>query len=239
MPRPLLPPDGIWIPAGLLYDPTLPPVVRDTWVRLRGLAWGQTETPPLSIHQICELLGMSQSTLYGHMLILRDRAACSWRAAGSKTLIVSFAACPGDLSRNLEKPTLLESSSTDSKKPGRRGRTAAKTGDPPPAAVAVYREIAQRFPDKSTWPLIFQKVGNHSENLERWAATVRGWIAAGYSKVNVAGMLDWFEQGRTSRENQPSGRASQRRRGPDDPAAAEALRRSIEDQERARHAQNR
>lgn len=192
------------MPAPLLYDKTLPPVVRDTWARLRGLAWGKDETPPLSLDQICELLGIGQSTLYGHMLILRQRAALQWRAAGNKTLIVSFADCPADLSRNLEKPTPFIKPKTKPLKP--EGGALQKSGESKklesgPPAVEVFREVTRLYPDKSLFEMIEQGVGGQSENLERWGATVRGWLAAGYSKKNIAGMLDWFKHGRTTREH--------------------------------------
>jgi len=90
MPRPLLPPRGVFVPASILYDKTITSAVRDTWAQLRGLAWGQLETPPLSMTQLEELLGKSQSTLYGHMTILRARSALRWRSARDGTLIVSF-----------------------------------------------------------------------------------------------------------------------------------------------------
>lgn len=213
MPRPLLPPRGISAPTQLLYDKALPPVVRDTWLRLRGLAWGREETPALSMDQISELLGMSRSTLYGHMLLLRDRAALQWRAAGSKTLIVSFAGCVYDLSENLDKPSPsgmpLDSTIPNQEKTvvgslegGRpvqkSGRSKAPKGPVPPA-VAAFHAVSKRFPDEAVWPQIVQIVGQESEKLDQWSETVRGWIAAGYRKENIEGLLDWFKQGRTSK----------------------------------------
>ena len=90
MPRSLLPPRGIFVPASILYDKSISPAVRDTWVQLRGLAWGQLETPSLSFMQLVDILDKSQSTLYGHMTILRARGALLWRSARDGTFIVSF-----------------------------------------------------------------------------------------------------------------------------------------------------
>jgi hypothetical protein len=195
------------MPATLLYDKTLPAVVRDTWARLRGLAWGKEETPPLSLDQICELLDVSHSTLYGHMLILRKRAALQWRAAGSKTLIVSFAECPPDLSRNLEKPSPSIPLNPGAKKESKKleGEAIQKPGqskkvESTPAAVVVYKDKTRLYPEKSLYDMVAQAVGDHSENLERWGAAITGWLAAGYSKKNIAGMLDWYRQGKTSKE---------------------------------------
>ena len=90
MSRPLLPPRGIFIPSTLLYDRKISPAVRDTWSQLRGLAWGQISTPPLTYQQIIEMTGKSQSTLFEHMRLLRITGALQWRSAGSATLIISF-----------------------------------------------------------------------------------------------------------------------------------------------------
>jgi hypothetical protein len=106
VPRPLRPPRGIFSPTGLLFDPELPDTVKTTAMQLRALGWGQDETPALSMKQICQELGKSQATLYGHMRLLRLRGALRWRPAGPTEIIVSFE--PGYwLSENLEKPSPL------------------------------------------------------------------------------------------------------------------------------------
>lgn len=103
MPRPLRPPRGIFSPTGLLFDPELPDTVKTTAMQLRALGWGQDETPPLSMSQICQELGKSQATLYGHMRLLRLRGALRWRPAGPTEIIVSFEPAYW-FSENLEKP---------------------------------------------------------------------------------------------------------------------------------------
>lgn len=57
---------------------------------LKGLAWGQSETPPLSFEQLEEITGKSRATIYGHLRVLDTRGALRWRSAGDATLIVSF-----------------------------------------------------------------------------------------------------------------------------------------------------
>lgn len=243
MPRDFLPPNGIMVPSTLLYDKTLQPVVRDTWARLRGFAWGRSETPELNMDQICDLLEMKRSTLYGHLSILKARAALQWRAVGNSTIIISFAEAadpqsrfldsvsghPGPQSRNLDsqppekpikkviagavgqsrnldKPSLsvlptekLKEREGAVQKSGRK----AQPKEPRPAAIDAFRAVSKRFPDEATWPNIVQIVGSESRNLDRWQETIRGWIAAGYRKENVAGILDWFKQGRTSKAVPP------------------------------------
>ena len=96
MPRPLLPPRGIYIPTTILYNRELSPTVIHTWIQLRGLAWGQDETPELSILQLSELTGKSRSTIFGHMALLRQWGALRWRSSDDGTLIVTFPADTGE-----------------------------------------------------------------------------------------------------------------------------------------------
>jgi hypothetical protein len=105
MTRPLLPPRGVFVPSALIYDQDLPPAARDTWIQLRGLAWGRQETPALSFIQLAGMLGKKRSTLYEHMRLLRARGALRWRPGSTSEIIVVF---PQDeelyLSGFLEKP---------------------------------------------------------------------------------------------------------------------------------------
>jgi hypothetical protein len=103
MPKPLLPPRGLFVTTGLAFDRTLPEKVKMTWIQLRMLGWGSDETPPISMDQISELTGKKQSTIYEHMAVLRDRGALRWRPAQKGTLILSFD--DEAFSRNLEKPS--------------------------------------------------------------------------------------------------------------------------------------
>jgi len=90
MSRSLLPPRGIFVPSRLIYARNLPPAILQTWVQLRGLAWGAYETPSLSFNQLFEITGKSQSSLYGHLTFLRNWGALRWRPSGTGIFIVSF-----------------------------------------------------------------------------------------------------------------------------------------------------
>lgn len=94
MTRPLIPPRGVFVPTSVAYNRALPAAILQTWVQLRGLAWGDSETPPLSMKQLIEITGKSQSCLYGHMTSLRVWGALRWRPSGRGTFIVSFEADP-------------------------------------------------------------------------------------------------------------------------------------------------
>lgn len=106
MTRSLKPPRGAEMPTAMLYDHTLPASAKITWLQLRGLAWGQMTTPPLSMDALRELTGHSQSTLYGHLTLLRTRNCLSWQTAEKGTLIVSFEPAFQD-SRKLETPNVF------------------------------------------------------------------------------------------------------------------------------------
>jgi hypothetical protein len=96
MPRPLLPPKGVFIPTFMIYHRSLPPSLLQTWVQLRGLAWGRTVTPCMPFKEIAAIIGKSPSTLYRHMSQLRNLAALSWRTTVSGSIIVSFSQQPSN-----------------------------------------------------------------------------------------------------------------------------------------------
>jgi hypothetical protein len=75
-------------------------------------------------------------------------------------------------------------------KPTRRTRQA----DPPPPAVQIYREVARRYPDKSLFEAIDRAVGRDPSALDHWRNIVTHWIACGWSKINLDGMLDYFQR---------------------------------------------
>jgi hypothetical protein len=74
----------------MIYNPSLPPPLLQTWLQLRGLAWGRDVTPPFRLQEFSALTGTSQSTIYGHMSLLRRMSTLSWRSTGRGMLIVSF-----------------------------------------------------------------------------------------------------------------------------------------------------
>ena len=86
MPRPLLPPRGVHVPARMI-NPLLPPAERS----LRGLAWGGMVTPPLRSQELAALTGKRQALVFRHMSQLRYIAALSWVATGQGKIIVSGA----------------------------------------------------------------------------------------------------------------------------------------------------
>ena len=107
MPRPLLPPTYINVPAGIVYDKRISPVVLHTYVQIRGMAWGNedNETPELSVQKLIEITGKSRATIYGHLAILRDSGWLLFSSAHHSGLTVRFisnAVHDLTLSRNLD-----------------------------------------------------------------------------------------------------------------------------------------
>lgn len=94
MPRPLLPPRGLYISSYLLFNPQMKPAVRETLMRLMALAWWQKEhhqTPPLSIFELARLTHKSPRTIHGHLAILRDElAALRLQPAGDGLYVIAF-----------------------------------------------------------------------------------------------------------------------------------------------------
>jgi hypothetical protein len=98
MTRSLLPPRGVHVPTYLVYDPLMPPALLQTWIQLRGLAWGRTVTPPVRMQDLATLTGKCSATIYKHMAQLRLLSALSWRTSGLGMIVVSFS----DLSERQE-----------------------------------------------------------------------------------------------------------------------------------------
>lgn len=90
MTRPLLPPRGVFVPTELLFDLSLSSTVRETASQIIALAWGQSETPPLTFEKLHQLTGKSIPTLYGHLRLLQTRGVLRWRSGGSSTFIFSL-----------------------------------------------------------------------------------------------------------------------------------------------------
>ena len=87
------------------------------------------------------------------------------------------------------KPTdvlITDLSNTESVKTKKEERGSAF---PRPPAVDVYRKVANRFPDKATWPML-EKV----TDLEFWEQVIINYIACGWSKVNIKTMLEFYDR---------------------------------------------
>ena len=91
MTKDLLPPEFVTIPVEMVYSKAIKTALRDAWIQLRGLAWGQQETPELSFSTIKELTGRDQRSLYIHLRKAKAMGLLAWRPGHlPNTIIVSF-----------------------------------------------------------------------------------------------------------------------------------------------------
>ena len=208
MPRPLLPPRGVFVPTELIYNPDLSSHPLRTWIQLRGLAWGKSETPQLSMGQLQELLSRSRSTIYGHMALLRSWDALRWRPSENGTLIISFPVSlpmfnqPGFKSGESDKaaPPITKLITIDSKNimgdsPVLDSGQVETTHQNPPgrdaSPVAVYRGLAKIKPNQVQRAEILRQI----EDNDLWYRTVEHWLTHKWNPKNIPGILDLYKRG--------------------------------------------
>ncbi len=196
MPRTLLPPRGIFVPGPLIYDKDLPPAVRDTWIQLRGLAWGRLETPSLSLVQLSEILNKKRSTLYEHMRLLQARGTLRWRPGSTSEIIVVF---PSDdellLSRSLDKPDPLKPDHSDPANPPVKDSHLRNSGKPDGG-----RKPGEAVPEAVLKPLVntlADVTGMQADlNYPRLAKSARKLHKSGYSAQQIAALYSANPAGR-------------------------------------------
>lgn len=101
MVRPLLPPRGYFIPTQMIYQSQMPSAVFLTWLQLRGLAWGGTDTPSLCIKDLVELTGKTEKTLTRHINQLEHLLALRYYSPEQGIIVVKF---PKGLFFSAEQP---------------------------------------------------------------------------------------------------------------------------------------
>ncbi len=188
MPRPLLPPRGIFVPAALIYNTDLAPAVRDTWVQLRGIAWGCQETPSVSLAQLSDILGKKRSTLYEHMRLLQSRGALRWRTGSTSEIIVVFPTNDElQFSQNPDKPDPLKPSEGESE--SSRGKDSPVHESGKPDRDPKPRETV---PDAILKPFIYtlaDVTGMKADlNYPRLAKSARKLLKSGYSARQIAAL---------------------------------------------------
>lgn len=92
------------IPGWVAYHKSLPAVVRDTYTQARGLAWSKNEIK-ITLEELEEATGKSQSTLYEHLRLLELCKALRWSITNGVAILKFEDAAPDGLnSRNSEVP---------------------------------------------------------------------------------------------------------------------------------------
>jgi hypothetical protein len=100
MPQPQLHQHGVFTPASLAYNHRIPAAILQTWMQLRGLVQEGTNTPPINIAELIQLIGKSQSCLYRHMTLLKALGVLDWFFARRGMVIISFASEPDSLDQS-------------------------------------------------------------------------------------------------------------------------------------------
>lgn len=233
MAKPILPPQYVNVPSQIVFDKTLQPAVRDTYIQIKALAWGNHATPPMTFKTLAGLTGKSVATLYGHLRILKDRAALQWRAVGDSTFIFSFSADgqpeghagAGDEfqdSRMLETPNTpplfdLPPSINTGRANSRILESKKPRGDPRSqnASIQSCKTVTGRYPPKELYDKLIATLGD-APDLGRLRQCREAWVERGYNGNGWAWALEWYRGGIPVRSEPTKGQTHathQRRNG--------------------------
>lgn len=106
--RVILPAKYVNTSAAVVYNKEIPAVIRDTYTQLKGLAMGNLATPPVTMPELVDITGKSQSQLYEHLHVLVRSGALLWRHVQGVGYIFSF--CQDGLNPEWAKAALSEKS---------------------------------------------------------------------------------------------------------------------------------
>lgn len=182
------------------------------YLQLKGLSYDNNgKTPPLTMAQIMALTGKKQSTVYGHMTILRDRGWLLFSTAQDGTFMFSFPEDP-DRSRKIEQSNIYLSSvnseglSTDQElklgeakavgpfQKNRKPKVSSadpRTGTP---AIQLIRGITSRYPPKELYDDIIQVLGE-SPDGQLLVSCRKEWLKRGYNPQAWTWLLEWYPAG--------------------------------------------
>lgn len=65
---------------------------------------------------------------------------------------------------------------------------------PIPISIKAYQEINNRYPNKATWEMIAQTVGETPKAIDFWKKVIVTWIGCDFNPRNISGMLDCFKR---------------------------------------------
>lgn len=88
-------------------------------------------------------------------------------------------------------------------------RTPNGAAKPPiPPAVIAYKESAFKYPNKSLYEMIDERVGRDEDRVSFWRDVVKTYIALGWNPTNITGQLEWFDRNELPHKNGQSGNGS-------------------------------
>lgn len=77
----ILPPGPVMVPIGIVFDPNMQPVVRDTYIQLLALAAENMHIVTVSWPQFLRMTNKSRSVAYGHLAILKQAGLIVYTAS--------------------------------------------------------------------------------------------------------------------------------------------------------------
>jgi hypothetical protein len=154
---------GVFVPMQVLQHPVLNPASVCTWMQLRLLVGGRSESAPVSFAELETYTDKSRSALYTHMTALRRAELLDWRFAARRMLVFSL---PKDLvCEKLDQETGLHPGNQDQSNIAdplsglQSKKLDQKTG-------IESRKLDSTPENWKTPPTSVQKTGADSENLE-------------------------------------------------------------------------
>jgi hypothetical protein len=210
MPSDIIPPDYVNVPSFYVYSKAVPPVVKETFIQLRGLAWKSKyqETEPHTTAELAEMLGKSSDTIYEHMRILRDASWLLFRKSGYSAYIISFP--PPEKQASLfptNSGSVINKNPPDDKPSINNSGTRGLVNNTPPTNVG--NDDKKRDPNLDHPAVILyrgfsrvtanayqrEKIARSVTNIDLWRKTLEHWFGHGWGPMNVIGMLNSYDKG--------------------------------------------
>jgi hypothetical protein len=213
MPSDPLPPTYVNVPSCYVYSKAVPPVVKETFFQLLGLAWnkGYQRTEPYLVKDLADMFGKSPDTIWQHMRMLRDCGWLRFNLSGYSTYIFEFPSqeqqlslfpkdCGNVLINNQSSSqsnvSQQEEGLTNKTEPQKRGNNDKKRDanlDHP--AVRLCHGLTRLTPNAYQR----QQIVNSVTNIDLWKETLEHWMGHGYSPMNVIGMVKSYREGGASK----------------------------------------
>lgn len=96
------------------------------------------------------------------------------------------------------EPPLVQKMDTQKKEESINKESKRGGGKPAPLSIPLsikaYQEINNRYPNKATWEMIAQTVGETPKAIDFWEKVIVTWIGCDFNPRNVSGMLDCFKR---------------------------------------------
>jgi hypothetical protein len=202
MKEPQPPTESVSIPLKLLFLTDLHPTKLRTWARLRSLAPDGQQSPSINWQHLYSLTGLSKSSLYRHMELLRTIGWLSWKPDGDGSVVIEFPdigqrelpSLLNHLKNNLNIISLREGAFPDSQSPiagTKVKRRRPRKDEPSKGPVRTYYRQTKIRPNQAQRRLIESQVSD----IDMWRETVQHWLLHSWNPKNIPGMLELYDRG--------------------------------------------